>query len=146
MYDRLLTAVALVLTASSLAAQAPAQKPAPVKPAAPARRCRIHPPSCSRAWSLSPAACNRKGTTSWSTRLSPRRRKRRSRRLRRCLQYQIEGLSGARLSLLVGKRVNINGVYQEAPAGKGGTTNANALPRFEATNATEVEGVCSSAG
>jgi hypothetical protein len=49
--------------------------------------------------------------------------------------------------LLVGKRVTINGAYQEANTGKGSTAGTTTLPRFEATNATEVAGgTCSSAG
>lgn len=146
MSDRLLTAVALVLTASTLAAQAPAQKPAPVKPAAPAETLPYKPAIMQPRLVTLTGCLQQKGNYILvDAAVAPATEKEKPTPAS-ASSYQIEGLSGARLSLLVGKRVNINGVYQEAPVGKGGTTNANALPRFEATNATEVEGACSSAG
>jgi hypothetical protein len=57
--------------------------------------------------------------------------------------YRLEGLSGARLSLLVGKRVEVTGTYQAAaPAAKGAKPDAGGPARFEATNANAVEGSC----
>jgi hypothetical protein len=54
--------------------------------------------------------------------------------------YKVEGLSSARLSLFVGKRVEVSGVYQPpAPAAKGG---AEGVARFEATNVNPAEGTC----
>ncbi len=53
--------------------------------------------------------------------------------------YQLEGISPARLSMLVGKRVNVTGAFQaEAKAGAA----AKQAPRFEATAVVEASGSC----
>jgi hypothetical protein len=49
--------------------------------------------------------------------------------------YTVEGLSPLRLTLYVGKRVEVTGAFQSAAA-------ANGMPRFEATDLTELEGTC----
>ncbi len=54
--------------------------------------------------------------------------------------YRIEGISGARLSVLVGKHVDVTGAFQGDP--KQAPAKGN-LPRFEATNVVESEGSCS---
>jgi hypothetical protein len=52
--------------------------------------------------------------------------------------YKLEGISGARLSLFVGKRIEATGALQ------GGTKTADGknLPRFEATAVQEATGTC----
>jgi hypothetical protein len=50
--------------------------------------------------------------------------------------YKLEGISGARLSLLVGKRVQVTGAFQD----QGKTGTAKTLPRFEATAVQEATG------
>ncbi|HEY3045049.1 MAG TPA: hypothetical protein VGJ39_13540 [Vicinamibacterales bacterium] len=52
--------------------------------------------------------------------------------------YKLEGLSGARLSLFVGKRVEAAGALQVD-----GKTTGKSLPRFEATAVKETTGSCS---
>jgi hypothetical protein len=57
--------------------------------------------------------------------------------------YKLEGISGARLSLFVGKRVEATGALQDD-----GKTTGKSLPRFEATavqepTAPEAAGSCS---
>ncbi len=54
--------------------------------------------------------------------------------------YKLEGLSGARLTLFVGKRVEVTGVYQAGTATAGAA--GEPLARFEATNVNGVEGTC----
>src|SRR5262245_39603525 len=51
--------------------------------------------------------------------------------------YKLEGLSATRLSVLVGKRVDVTGAFQ-GDAKRAAT--APALPRFEATNVSETAG------
>jgi hypothetical protein len=50
--------------------------------------------------------------------------------------YKLEGISPARLSLLIGKRVQVTGAFQD----QGKTTTAKSLPRFEATAVLEATG------
>jgi hypothetical protein len=147
MSDRILTAVALVLGASSLAAQAPTQKPAPVKPAAPAQTSPYTPAIMQPRLVTLVGCLQQKGTYILvDAAVAPPSEKEKPSPAP-APSYLIEGLSAARLSLLVGKRVTINGAYQEAPTGKGSAAGTTTLPRFEATNATEVAGgTCSSAG
>ena len=57
--------------------------------------------------------------------------------------YKLEGISGARLSLFVGKRIEATGALQDD-----GKTTGKSLPRFEATavqepTAAEAAGSCS---
>jgi hypothetical protein len=52
--------------------------------------------------------------------------------------YKLEGISAARLSLFVGKRVQATGALQDD--GKGGS--GKNLPRFEATAVQEATGSC----
>ena len=54
--------------------------------------------------------------------------------------YTLEGISAARLSLLVGKRVDVTGAFQEDPKAAAGSKSA---PRFEATAVVEASGSCS---
>jgi len=49
--------------------------------------------------------------------------------------YKLEGISPARLSILVGKHVDVTGAFQEDP-------KAAATPRFEATAVQESAGSC----
>jgi hypothetical protein len=51
--------------------------------------------------------------------------------------YKLEGISGARLSLFVGKRIEATGALQ----GEVRTGGKN-LPRFEATAVQEATGTC----
>jgi hypothetical protein len=55
--------------------------------------------------------------------------------------YKLEGISPARLSLLIGKRVQVIGAFQD----QGKTTTAKSLPRFEATAVQEATGTGSGA-
>jgi hypothetical protein len=142
----MLTAVALVLSASSLAAQTPTQKPAPVKPAAPAQTSPYVPAIMQQRLVTLVGCLQQKGTYILvDAAVAPPSEKEKPAPAP-APSYQIEGLSGARLSLLVGKRVTINGAYQESNPGKGGAAGTSALPRFEATNASEAAGTCPSAG
>jgi hypothetical protein len=140
MFDRTLTAVALVLCAVSVAAQAPAEKPAPVKPA-PSPQTLPYSPAILQPRQVTLTGClQQKGTYILvDAAVAPATAKEKPTPAP-ASSYQIEGLSGARLSMLVGKRVTINGAYQEASRGKAGTPGSTALPRFEATNANEAEG------
>jgi hypothetical protein len=52
--------------------------------------------------------------------------------------YKLEGISPARLSLFVGKRVEATGALQEV----GKTATGKNLPRFEATAVQETTGSC----
>jgi hypothetical protein len=52
--------------------------------------------------------------------------------------YKLEGLSAARLSLFVGKRVEATGAFQDESK----TANGKTLRRFEATAVQETKGSC----
>ena len=52
--------------------------------------------------------------------------------------YKLEGISSARLSLFVGKRIEANGAIQN----DGKPSTAKSLPRFEATAVKEATGNC----
>jgi hypothetical protein len=53
--------------------------------------------------------------------------------------YKLEGISGARLSLFVGKRIEATG----APQGEARAAGGKSLLRFEATAVQEATGACS---
>jgi hypothetical protein len=53
--------------------------------------------------------------------------------------YKLEGISAARLSLFVGKRIEVTGALQDKSKPATGKT----LPRFEATAVQEATGNCS---
>jgi hypothetical protein len=53
--------------------------------------------------------------------------------------YKLEGISAARLSLFVGKRIDATGALQD----EGTPARGRSLPRFEATAVQEATGNCS---
>jgi hypothetical protein len=150
----LFAAAALVLTAAALAAQTPASKPTQ-KPAPPASTTQTTKPPAPQArsstpyvpavmqqrmatlsgclqrqkqdWVLSDVKVSQQGDVAQGTQgagaTAP-------------ATYKLEGLSAARLSVLVGKRVDVTGAFQ----GETKQAATAALPRFEATNVSETAG------
>lgn len=147
---------ALVLTAAALPAQTPPAKPQTQKPAPPA----------STTQSAKPPAPQPRSSTPYVPAVMQQRMATLSGCLQRQKQdfvlsdvkvsqqgdvaqgtqgagatapttYKLEGLSATRLSVLVGKRVDVTGAFQGDPKR---ASTASVLPRFEATNVSETAG------
>lgn len=139
MIKQLLISVALVLATAPLGAQASKPKATPSKPATapakpaaapPARSADRYVPAIMQQKLVTVAGCL-KHDPDWEltdATLAGQQNK---------ANYKLEGISGARLSLFVGKRIEATGALQE----EGKTTGKN-LPRFEATSVQEATGSC----
>jgi hypothetical protein len=138
MFKPLLFSMALALAAGALAAQT-AQKPKPSPPPAQQGSTVQHAPAIMQPRLARLTACLQekngyiltevKIVEQGATTVEP------------APVYRVEGISGARLSVLVGKRVEVQGAFRPAPAAA--KTKAEEQPRFEAINVTEVSGECS---
>jgi hypothetical protein len=134
-----LISAALALAATTLAAQAPKPTPAAPKPATGAAQpAASQPPNAQNRYvpaimqeKITVTGCVKQGAD-WEltdATLAGQQSK---------TTYKLEGLSGARLSLFVGKRVEATGALQVD-----GKTTGKSLPRFEATAVKETTGSCS---
>jgi hypothetical protein len=144
MFDRSLTIVALVLFslggATGLAAQGPTQKPA-AKPAPPPAQTSPYVPAIMQPRMVTLNGCLQQKEGYILTQATvPAASAKEKEEPAPSSSYTLEGLSSARLSLLVGKRVTVTGAYLDAPATGAAATKAGV--RFEATNVTEAEGAC----
>jgi hypothetical protein len=134
-----LFSVALALATATLAAQAPKPTPAApnrataaAKPAdpQPPRTQNRYVPAIMQGKMVTVSGCLKRGPD-WEltdATLAGQQNK---------TTYKLEGISGARLSLFVGKRIEATGAPQDE-----GPTTGKSLPRFEATAVQEATGSC----
>jgi hypothetical protein len=138
MMQRSLFGMALVLATATLAAQAPkpapARKPAAAAPKAPPAKPETdsrYVPAIMQDKMITIDGCLKKGTDWQLTDATLAGQKDKT-------TYKLEGISAARLSLFVGKRVQATGALQD-----GGTAAGKTPLRFEATAVQEATGSCS---
>jgi len=163
MIKQSLFSVALVVATATLAAQAPKPKTAATKPTAPAAKPAQAQPAnggyvpavmqqrmttltgClqhTEDYTLTNAAVAQQGdapaggATAPKAAAQPAAAAAPAEAAAPAAAYKLEGISPARLSLLVGKRVQVTGAFQDQ--GKG--TTGKSLPRFEATAVQEATG------
>ena len=151
MFHRTLAGVALVLAAVPLGAQSPTQKPAPAK-VTPSTQGGATPyvPAIMRPRMVLLTGClqHKEDYVLTEATLAEQGGKEGAQAESApapAPAYRLEGISAARLSMLVGKRVQVSGAYQGGDQTKSPGADGTP-PRFEATNVTEIEGACAPAG
>jgi|SRR6476646_19126 hypothetical protein len=136
MIKQSLFGVALALATATLAAQAPKPASKPSAPAAkppaaqPAPDQNRYVPAIMQQKLITVTGCLKRGTD-WEltdATLAGQQTK---------ATYKLQGISGARLSLFEGKRIEATGALQDEAK-----TTTKSLPRFEATAVQEATGSC----
>jgi hypothetical protein len=141
MFERSLLSAALILAATSVAAQSGAQKPTPGRTQAPSASVPYQPAIMQPRMVTLVGCLQHKQDYILTEAMVQGQNEKAPAQAAPAAAYKIEGLSSARLVLLVNKRVEVIGAYQEPV--KGAAAGTTSLARFEAANINELADSCS---